>query len=110
MSVKVSKAKQSVLLFAVFIKDVFDNKTSSNVDKFYYYVLHTFYLFLKFFLTCVLYHQTLRHQSDVCVTVHHFSTTMKTTNKMQQLFRLLIFLIHPYMFRATNSPILRSTF
>jgi hypothetical protein len=27
---------------------------------------------------------------------------------MQQLFRLLIFLIQPYMFRATNSPILRS--
>ena len=29
---------------------------------------------------------------------------------MQQLFRLLIFLIQPYMFRATNSSILRSTF
>ena len=29
---------------------------------------------------------------------------------MQQLFRLLIFLIQPYMFRATNSPILSSTF
>ena len=29
---------------------------------------------------------------------------------MQQMFRLLIFLIQPYMFRATNSPILRSTF
>ena len=29
---------------------------------------------------------------------------------MQQRFRLLIFLIQPYMFRATNSPILRSTF
>ena len=29
---------------------------------------------------------------------------------MQQIFRLLIFLIQPYMFRATNSPILRSTF
>jgi len=29
---------------------------------------------------------------------------------MQQLLRLLIFLIQPYMFRATNSPILRSTF
>jgi len=29
---------------------------------------------------------------------------------MQQLFRLLIFLYQPYMFRATNSPILRSTF
>jgi len=29
---------------------------------------------------------------------------------MQQLFRLLIFLIQPYMFRATNSPILRSNF
>jgi hypothetical protein len=29
---------------------------------------------------------------------------------MQQPFRLLIFLIQPYMFRATNSPILRSTF
>ena len=29
---------------------------------------------------------------------------------MQQLFRLLIFLNQPYIFRATNSPILRSTF
>ena len=29
---------------------------------------------------------------------------------MQQLFSLLIFLIQPYMFRATNSPILRSIF
>jgi len=29
---------------------------------------------------------------------------------MQQPFRLLIFLIQPYMFRATFSPILRSTF
>jgi hypothetical protein len=29
---------------------------------------------------------------------------------MQQFFRLLIFLIQPYMFRAINSPILRSTF
>ena len=29
---------------------------------------------------------------------------------MKQLFRLLIFLIQPYVFRATNSPILRSTF
>jgi len=29
---------------------------------------------------------------------------------MQQGFRLLIFLIQPYMFRATKSPILRSTF
>ena len=29
---------------------------------------------------------------------------------MQQLFRLLIFKNKPYMFRATNSPILRSTF
>jgi len=29
---------------------------------------------------------------------------------MQQLFRLLIFLIQPYVFRATNSPILRSIF
>ena len=29
---------------------------------------------------------------------------------MQQRFPLLIFLIQPYMFRATNSPILRSTF
>jgi len=32
------------------------------------------------------------------------------TNNMQKLFRLLIFLIQPYMFRATNSPIFRSTF
>ena len=30
--------------------------------------------------------------------------------QIQQLFRLLIFLIQPYMFRATNSPIFRSTF
>jgi len=29
---------------------------------------------------------------------------------MQQLFRLFIFLNQPYMFRATNSPILRITF
>ena len=29
---------------------------------------------------------------------------------MQQLFRLLIFLNQPKVFRATNSPILRSTF
>jgi len=29
---------------------------------------------------------------------------------MQQRFHLLIFLIQPYMFQATNSPILRSTF
>ena len=29
---------------------------------------------------------------------------------MQQFFRLLIFLIKPYMFRATNSPILRTFF
>jgi hypothetical protein len=29
---------------------------------------------------------------------------------MQQLFRSLIFLIQPYMFGATISPILRSTF
>jgi len=29
---------------------------------------------------------------------------------MQQLFRLLIFLIQPHMFEATNSPIVRSTF
>ena len=29
---------------------------------------------------------------------------------MQQFFLLLIFLNQPYMFRATNSPILRSTF
>jgi len=28
---------------------------------------------------------------------------------MQQSFRLLIFLIQPYMFRATNSPTLRNT-
>jgi len=29
---------------------------------------------------------------------------------MQQLFRVFIFLIQPYTFRAINSPILRSTF
>jgi len=29
---------------------------------------------------------------------------------MQQLFRLLIFLNQPYVFRATNSPFLRCTF
>ena len=29
---------------------------------------------------------------------------------MQQLFRLLIFLIQAYMFRATNAPILRRIF
>ena len=37
-------------------------------------------------------------------------TTMETANKMQQRFRLLIFLNQPNMFRATNSPIHRSTF
>ena len=37
------------------------------------------------------------------------SATMQTTNKMQQL-RLFIFLNQPYMFRATNTPILRSNF
>ena len=41
-----------------------------------------------------------------CIT----STMMNATNKMQQLFRLLIFLNQPYMFRATNSHILRSNF
>ena len=35
---------------------------------------------------------------------------MHATNEMQQLFRLLVFLNQPYMIRATNSPILRSTF
>jgi hypothetical protein len=34
----------------------------------------------------------------------------KQPKKMQKLFRLLIFLNEPYMFRATNSPILKSTF
>ena len=29
---------------------------------------------------------------------------------MQQLFRLLVFLNQPYIFRATNSPILRNIF
>ena len=44
--------------------------------------------------------------------VHHIQNnlTMWATNKMKKLFRLLIFLNQPYMFRATNSPILRSTF
>ena len=37
-------------------------------------------------------------------------TRMSVTNKMQQIFHLLIFLIQPYVFRATNSAILRSTF
>ena len=45
-----------------------------------------------------------------CIT----STMMSATNKMQQFFCLLIFLLiflnQPNMFRATNSPILRSTF
>jgi len=36
--------------------------------------------------------------------------TTLATNKMQQRFGLLIFLIQPYTFRATNSPLLRSTF
>ena len=38
---------------------------------------------------------------DVCVN--------NDVNKMQQLFRFLIFLNQPHMFRATNSSILRST-
>jgi len=29
---------------------------------------------------------------------------------MRQIFRLLIFLIQPYMFRVTHSPIIMSTF
>jgi len=41
-----------------------------------------------------------------CIT----STTMSVINKMQQLFRLLIFLNQPYIFPTTNSPIIRSTF
>ena len=45
---------------------------------------------------------THAHRTDI--------TTMKITNNMQQLFRLLIILIQTYMFRATTSPILRSTF
>jgi hypothetical protein len=40
-----------------------------------------------------------------CVT----RTTMLTTNKMQHT-PFIDLLNHPYMFRATNSPILRSTF
>ena len=47
---------------------------------------------------------------DVNVTVHRFSAAMYITNRIQQIFRLLIFLIQPYMFRVTNSPILRNTF
>jgi len=50
-------------------------------------------------------------------TVHTFGdmldslcTVMWANNTMRQLFRLLIFLIQPYVFRATNSPILRSTY
>jgi hypothetical protein len=38
------------------------------------------------------------------------STMVQATNKLQQLFRLLVFLNQPYMFRTTKSPILRSTF
>ena len=34
----------------------------------------------------------------------------KEKEKEKKLFRLLIFLNQPYMFRATNPPILRSTF
>jgi hypothetical protein len=54
--------------------------------------------------------QTPSADFHVDVTVHHFSKTMYAINKMQQIFRLLIFLNQPYMFRATNSPILRSIF
>jgi hypothetical protein len=36
MSAEFLKPKQSVLLFAVFIKEASDNKTSSNAGKFYY--------------------------------------------------------------------------
>ena len=61
-------------------------------------------------------HQALyRKGTGVLVTTHlrlvpRLRIAMWTTNKLQQLFRLLIFLNQPYMFRATNSPILRSTF
>ena len=51
---------------------------------------------------------TLRPARPVLLNDLH--RTMLITNMMQQLFRLLIFLIQPYMFRAKNSPILRSTF
>ena len=49
-----------------------------------------------------------RRQIDA-LAVSSGRTTMKATNKMQK-FRLLIFEKQPYMFRVTNSPIVRRTF
>ena len=52
------------------------------------------------------------NEESTIITVCNILRTLqrcKQPTKMQQLFRLLIFLIQPYMFRATNSPILRST-
>ena len=72
--------------------------------------------FCRFRQTVCIYERSVEHSQ---ITIYAFlmfvwpciiSTTMYSTNKMQQLFRLLIFLNQPCMFRATNSPILRSTF
>jgi len=53
-------------------------------------------------------HFSVLHELDVCVTVHY----QYDVNNQQDAttFRSLIFLNQPYMFRATDSPILRSTF
>ena len=53
---------------------------------------------------------TCFNRTAACYSVDKITTAVLTSNKMQQLFRLLIFLNQPYMFRATNSPILRSNF
>jgi len=60
----------------------------------------------------VLSYSVLRHtvlNFDICVTVHHQYNDVNNQQD-ETNFCFLIFLIQPYMFRATNSPILRSTF
>ena len=45
------------------------------------------------------------------LTLHNFTgRRCKQPTRFDNFFRLLFFLNQPYMFRATNSPILRSTF
>jgi len=46
---------------------------------------------------------------DVCVTVHHQYNDV-SNQQDATTFSLIITLNQPYTFRATNSPILRSTF
>ena len=51
----------------------------------------------------------LSTELDVCVTVHHQYNDV-SNQKDVRTFSLIIFWNQPYMFRATNSSILRSTF